>query len=380
MKIGYISATDPFVDRVAWSGTIFKLREAIEKADFEVVWIPYKTHSFYISFLQIVYKIFVKIYKGLFHETIFWGALSPFWARIYAKSIDINEVNKCDYLFFPVGAQICAYLKSDVPIIFFSDATVPLMIDYYWFNVKHSSVLSAISLEKKAAQKSFINIRSSQWALDSVVSDYNCDKNKCFVLEFGPNIDSKDISPVSVYESGRLNILFSGCVWSRKGGDIAVKTVELLRQKGIDAHLLIVGPKKLPQEYQELGFIEYYGFLNKNNPSDYKKYIQLYKKSHIALLPTKAECSAIVFCEAAAFGLPFYTFDTGGTSSYVVNGYNGCTLSLVSSSEDFANVICNDINEGKMKLYHDNGLKLSREKLSWDAFAKRFKDIVLNCK
>lgn len=39
--IGYVCASDPFKDRKAWSGIIFKMREAIEKAGYQVVWIPY---------------------------------------------------------------------------------------------------------------------------------------------------------------------------------------------------------------------------------------------------------------------------------------------------------------------------------------------------
>ena len=41
MVIGFVSRSDPFHDRVAWSGTTYKLREAIELAGFEVRWIPY---------------------------------------------------------------------------------------------------------------------------------------------------------------------------------------------------------------------------------------------------------------------------------------------------------------------------------------------------
>ena len=42
--IGFVSMDDPFHNRVAWSGTVYKLREAIEMAGFEVKWIPYNTH------------------------------------------------------------------------------------------------------------------------------------------------------------------------------------------------------------------------------------------------------------------------------------------------------------------------------------------------
>lgn len=35
--IGYVSVANPFEDRKAWSGTIFKIREGLENAGYNVV-------------------------------------------------------------------------------------------------------------------------------------------------------------------------------------------------------------------------------------------------------------------------------------------------------------------------------------------------------
>lgn len=40
--IGYVSAEDPFRDKKAWSGTKYKIREALQNAGYEVVWISCK--------------------------------------------------------------------------------------------------------------------------------------------------------------------------------------------------------------------------------------------------------------------------------------------------------------------------------------------------
>lgn len=39
--IGYVTAADPFHDRKAWSGTIYKVREAIENAGSMCFGYPY---------------------------------------------------------------------------------------------------------------------------------------------------------------------------------------------------------------------------------------------------------------------------------------------------------------------------------------------------
>lgn len=94
------------------------------------------------------------------------------------------------------------------------------------------------------------------------------------------------------------------------------------------------------------------------------------------LLPTKAECGAIVYSEAAASGLPCYTYLTGGSGDYVVDGVNGRTLPLGSSANEFADQIIKDIEEGNMPKFREGAFHLYREKLSWDAWSKGFSNIM----
>ena len=343
---------------------------------FEVRWIPYNPNYIDSAIRSFLNGFYWRVRRRLLHKNILGTTNSRFNVRRYAKSIDLKKVNECDFLFFPTGAEISLFLKTEVPIIYLSDSTIHKMIDYYWYNIDPRAGRIARKMEEKASQKSFLNIRSSQWAIDNVINDCHVDKTKCHLIEFGANIDDKDISPSSVYDGGRLFIFFSGLDWNRKGGDLAIETVRLLREKGIDAVLIIAGTKKLPKKYQGLEFIDYRGFLDKDNPETYYAYIQLYKQSHLFLLPTKAECSAIVFCEAAAFGLPCYTYETGGTGNYVISGYNGFTLPMGSMPADFANKIFDDLNNGRFKSYHDNALELYKNKLSWKAWTNRFKKIM----
>ena len=63
--IGYVSKEDPFHDKVAYSGTIYKLRESIEMAGFEVKWIPYNTN---IATKLLYYFIIASI--RIFHKKI----------------------------------------------------------------------------------------------------------------------------------------------------------------------------------------------------------------------------------------------------------------------------------------------------------------------
>lgn len=374
MTIGYICESDPFVDRNSWSGTIYKIRESIEQAGFKVIWIPYNNSG---KLARLSERLRWKLYDILGKKQILGG--THFLPEVYAYSRTIiknSAFNECDVLFFPRGGQIGLFIKTDKPIIYYSDATAHVMVDYYWKNCHSLSVKMACYLEKKASQKALINLRSSQWAINSVINDCKCPASHCVVLEFGANMDSSDIIPVIPYESGQLRILFSGVEWERKGGDIAVETVKILRKKGIDAVLHIVGIRNLPHYCENYSFISNHGFLNKKDPKDYQKYIEIYRNSHIMLLPTQAECSAIVYCEAAGFGLPSYTYATGGTENYVINGVNGHTLPPFQKADVFANYIIEDIEQKRMKSLHEGALKLYSEKLSWTAWSKRFRKIM----
>ncbi len=376
MKIGYISETNPFVDRYSWSGLIFKIREAIENAGFTVVWIPFRTDSSLVKFSE---KIRWKLYRLCGKKIILGGVHFLPEVYGYATSIEINDdFASCDLLFFPRGGQIGLFLKTEKPIVYYSDATTFLMVDYYWKNCSPLSVKVACYIEKMSARKAALNLRSSQWAINSVVNDCKCDINCCYVLEFGANIDDNDITPIKPYRSGQLNVLFSGVEWERKGGDIAVETVRNLRKRGVDAILHIVGIKELPDYCKDCDFIVFHGFLNKNNKDSYRNYINIFANSHIMLLPTKAECSATVYSEAAAFGIPTYTYATGGTENYVINGINGHAIPLELGASDFSDLIFNDIKYNKMSELHNRALKLYLDKLSWSAWSKRFNSIIDN--
>ena len=178
------------------------------------------------------------------------------------------------------------------------------------------------------------------------------------------------------YTGGKVNILFSGVEWGRKGGDVAVETVRLLNEQGIEARLVIAGIKELPQQYHGLPYIEYVGFLNKNNPEQYRRYVKLWQEANLFLLPTQAECSAIVYCEASAYGVPIFTYDTGGTGDYVIDGVNGYKLPPTATAADFAACIRRNLNAASLQALHEGGLRLYKEKLSWSAWSRRFREIM----
>jgi glycosyltransferase involved in cell wall biosynthesis len=196
------------------------------------------------------------------------------------------------------------------------------------------------------------------------------------VIEFGANVKEEDIfQPVSYSPEQTLQVLFLGVDWDRKGGDVAVDCVTHLNEIGIPAILHVVGTNS-PKRHQDKSFINDFGFLRKNNPQEYDRFISIVRNSNLLLLPTRAECSAIAFCEASAYGIPVFTYDTGGIPNYVINGVNGYRLPLSASGADFATKIRSVIDNGELPVLSEGCRKIYHERLNWRHWRSEFEDIL----
>lgn len=370
ITVGYVCDSNPFTDKTAWSGLNYKIRESIENAGCKVVWLNCRPNGKLAKFCRL--------WNEKFHGKSTMFEHTRFFFRLRARAIDKTKIDQCDVLFFPRGAQVMKYLQCDKPFIYYSDATFQLLCGYYWEPLTKWQYSVGNSLESYAIQNSRINIRASHWAADSVVRDYGYDSDHTYVLGFGANLEETDMKPIEPYSGrGRLNILFSGVDWKRKGAEIAIHTVELLNERGVDAHLYLVGLRSVPESYQNHPYVENVGYLNKSISEQYDIYVQTVKKCHMFLLPTRAECAGIVFGECSAYGIPIYTYDTGGIGDYVINEQNGYRLSITAGPVEFAEKIISTLSVDKQQSLHEGCLRAYREKLSWNVWSNGFKRILI---
>ena len=377
IKVGFLSAFDIFNDRKSYSGLNYKIREAIEQAGCEVVWIKFNDVLPAVKFIKrALFFITRRIQKKdlLISHTRTIG-------KIIATTVDKKQMEQCDFIFASGGTPITvlAALKYPKPFIYLVDGTFHAMIDFYFHNLAAWNIRSGNYLETQVYKKPSIIIHSSKWASEDAINFYKADSKNCHIIEFGATLDKKDIVETETHINGEtLNVLFSGVEWERKGADIAVDAVQKLNENGIKARLFLagIGIENIPENYRNNKYVEYVGFLDKNVPEQYKQYTEVIKHSHIFLLPTRAECSATVFCEAASYGLPVFTYDNGGTADYVINGVNGYRLQMTEVSDHFCQKITDCINNNELPKLKEGGLKLYRERLNWDVWSQRFKAII----
>lgn len=372
IKVGYISPVNPEEDRMAWSGTFYNTFHAIRDAGADVEWVPYNTNSIVYKGLSKFVSLICKIRFG--HGS---SIRNRMMSKLHAKFIDQNCLSDYDLLFIPAQIEIVAGLNTETPIIYYTDGTFKKMVGYYWFGYSKKAIEEGNKIEEIAVKKAKYNFRSSKWAADSTISDYHADPNNTYIFPFGADVPSERTNAsLPDYENNTLKLLFSGKEWERKGGDIAVEATEYLNRAGIKTDLYIVGQKTKVSSVENKEYIHWVGYLDKNSNDGFKKYLNLYQNCNCFILPTRAECSALVFAEANAFGMPIFSTETGGIGDYVINGINGYRLEFTASGEDFGKKIeeCyihkqfNKLSEGANEIYSQS--------TSWKAWSKHFMEFV----
>jgi glycosyltransferase involved in cell wall biosynthesis len=336
MKVAFVTKYDSF-DVHAWSGTIFHIADALRTSGLDVDT---------IDTLHDPYKVFFKakrLFKNIVLRKNYLRDREPLTLRSYAKQVErqLGRLNP-DIIFSPETLPI-AYLKSDKPIIFWTDATFDGMINFYpeFTNLCNETIRNGRKMEQAALSNCRLAIYSSDWAAETAINNYDVDERKIKVVPFGANLNSAPRpdeiqKAVTCRGSGPCKLLFVGVDWNRKGGDLALSVATTLNQRGLSTELHIVGcepPSPLP------GFVKAYGYLSKKNPMQNELLYSLYTTSDFFILPSKAECAAVVIAEASAYGLPALTTNVGGMGTVVTDGINGHTFDSSSFCRECSDYI-----------------------------------------
>ncbi len=366
LQIAYLTTNDPN-DRRSWSGTQYYMARALEK------------HCGVVSFLGPIRSktaIFDKIIaKGL------WACIRKRYlynhtislSKYIARTVQQRLVGKhFDVIFAPAGSTAIAHLQTVLPIVYVSDTTFRLVLNYHpeFLNPLSSSILQADYIEKAAINKSTLALFSSTWAARSAIQDYEAPRHKVRVMPFGANLETWPAPEDSSRDcAGPCRLLFIGREWENKGGPIAFDAMLELERLGVNVELIIVGCK--PHRKYAHKNVKVFRYLDKEKNEDRQTLDTLYRSATFFLLPTRMECFGIVFCEANAFGLPVIATDTGGISEIVRSGDNGCLLPLSAHGVDYAQVILEALSQkGKYSDLRRRSRESFEERLNWDAWGQ----------
>ncbi|MCX7922731.1 MAG: glycosyltransferase [Clostridia bacterium] len=373
IRIAFLSAYNP-LSRYTWSGTFYYMYKMLQKYCGEVYSLGPAVMD--KNKENRAFETISKLSLGGYYK--YWHSipLSLDYAEFFERKLSEREY---DVIFAPIASPELAFLKTDIPIVYLSDATFPLLHNYYsqYSYLSELSLQEGTILEQLTFKMADSLIFSTQWAAQSAVKDCGADPAKVSVIPFGANMDfipSRE-QVLNRNKSDKCKLLFVGVDWYRKGGNIALETLEALDRMGVNAELTICGCK--PPSPVQKDNIKLIPFLDKNSERGIRDMQRLYRESDFFLMPTRAECFGIVFSEAAGFGLPSIATDTGGISCVVKDAVNGFTLPLSATGEEYAKVIKGlwEDDEAYYRLVVSSRQAYD-ESLNWDAWGMKAKEII----
>jgi glycosyltransferase involved in cell wall biosynthesis len=369
MKIGFAGRWNP-LDKTAWSGTYYHAYQAIKKY--------YPVETFYYKWPWHIRErlILHKQVQKLSHKKAAVEYLKGY-AKYFSGRLEKELLKrKVDLLFVPAAPQLIAYCKTNVPIIYMTDATFFQLQGYYplFRDIAQYNIDQGVAVDKMAFENATHCMLASEWTKQSA-ADYNIPVEKMTVAALGANIDTiPSAHEIKKEKNKTCRLLFIGVEWERKGGQIALDAFYTLQKKGFPVHLTIIGcnpPVNIDDEN-----VTIIPFINKHNEKEAAELYNIIRGSDFLLLPTRAECAGVVFCEASAFGVPSITTNTGGVGTYVQDGVNGFTLPLSAAAGEYAAKIQELFtdNEAYRQLCISSRKKYEAD-LNWDSWGRSFNAI-----
>lgn len=231
-----------------------------------------------------------------------------------------------DWALAVAGSAFAGALPTPLRLAYISDATFRLIAGYHphYRQLPRRAAAVADALEAAALARAELIFYPSDWAAHSAMRDYGVAPSKIRVIPWGANLAPPAPPAPGPRPEGPLRLLFVGVNWAEKGAAIAVETLAALQAQGLAATLTICGcTPPTPLAMPGLTIIP---FLRKSVPEEAAELETLYRSADFFLLPTRADCFGIVFCEAAAYGLPSLAPATGGVPSAVAAEENGILL------------------------------------------------------
>jgi glycosyltransferase involved in cell wall biosynthesis len=377
LRIGLIHHLDAR-SVLSWSGIPFYMAKALNKNVGEVVFLGPDTsliHRFTSRAISRINGAWKKLTgNGLVNGSS--RSRSRRAAKFYQRRL---AAEKCDIIFAPAAMVEIAEIRTELPIIYTSDANWADLIAYVpeVRPALESARIEGDLIEAAAINRADAVVYPSEWPVNTTLGHYRAPAEKVFVFPWGANLEAPPDRARALDHAlgGRVNLLLVGVDWERKGGAIAFECLISLLNRNIDAHLTLCGCIP-PSRFQHPNF-HVIPFLNKHDPMQREQLTNLFYDAHFMLLPTRAEAFGIVICEASAHGLPVLVAETGGTNGALEDGVNGYLMPYDAGGLEYADRILSIIAHPE---WYKALVVSSRDRyekhLNWDAWACSMREVM----
>jgi glycosyltransferase involved in cell wall biosynthesis len=376
INIAYITKEDS-QNKVEWSGLSYNIYRCLYKTRHNIIRFgPY--NSFFEKFLKLV-ELFYKLLNIKYDPD-----RNIFMSKLISKKIKKNLKDKKIDLIVVHDCPIISFLKTEIPIVIWTDLTFDLYQRSYFNNYKKfhpNSVIQGNYLEKLSLNKANTIIYSTKYAVINAKKKYSIKKNKIKVIPFG-----SDLLPISkkkflFVQKNRIKnkkkmikFISVGVDWERKNMDKSIQVIRELNNMGNKCSLIIVGALP-PKNFIKPKFVKIIPFLNKKIKKNILKLKELYLNSDYFILLSKAEAFGLVIQEATAHGLPLILNNIDGII-YVADKKYSLFVNKDNSPLTIASKIANlDNNLSKYKRLSYNSHSSSFNN-SWDAVSDKLSNLI----
>jgi glycosyltransferase involved in cell wall biosynthesis len=252
-----------------------------------------------------------------------WSLQRALLTRSYVRSLE-KSGKLFDAAYFNASSPVFLLrrFRRRVPFVAALDATPIMLARYGYYKpragenpiVRHLRHRLALSVFRDAIHL----LTYSAFAKESLVTDYGVREDKIFVVP--PGIDLKTWSCQKMNNggasrsTGRLQILFVGGNFARKGGDLLLNIAGREEFQECDFHFVTTSANVANGKNI---------FIHTGMTANSEPLLALYRQAHIFVLPTRADFSPNTICEAMAMELPVVSTSVGGVDEMVVEGETG---------------------------------------------------------
>ena len=233
--------------------------------------------------------------------------------------------------------------------------------------------ISTIMLRRRLHKldgKIAVSKAAMEFASKHVPGYYNIIPNGIDLELFSP-----DVSPISEFRDGKLNILFVGRLEKQKGVSYLIKAYRRVKQEVPNSRLIIVGPgTRLRGKYEQevlRGGLKDVIFVGGKPQSELPQY---YKTADVFCAPaTGLESFGIVLLEAMAVGKPIVATNIDGYNSMLTHGAEGL-LVPPKNEEMLAQALVSLLTNESLRQEMAARARLKAKEYGWEHIAQKILD------